>query len=280
MAKLYSKDLLQYHRPQAMYDSETHHYISELTKSGENFAAEPAALFKNFKDQFHQWILGSELNTAKGLEAFPDRDIIIGVTQYLDDLHQMKNTAVLKKEYRYHWRLYGASLNVKEPLQLEKNSHLIISLPHPYYGDAHPEMGAILNICGSKAISVHIDACWFGCCRDIHFNFDQPCIQSVGFSLSKSLGLGANRIGVRYCKKRWKGPVSLMNDFNMSPQILVWMGLKFIQKFGPDFWQKKYGEAYKKICADFNLKPTKAIHVVKDGERMAGIRPLLRRLAQ
>jgi len=277
----YSRNLFQHHRPQSMYDSEVHHYISELTKSGENFADDPNTLFKNFKEQFHQWVLESKLNTVKGLEAFPDRDIIIGVTQYLDDLYQMKrNVAVLKQEYKYHSRLYGDSLNVKKPSQLEKDSHFIISFPHPYYGDKHPEMETVISICNLKKISVHIDACWFGCCKDIHFNFDQPCIQSIGFSLSKSLGLGANRIGLRYCRKRWKGPVSLMNDFNMNNQVLVWMGLKFIQKFGSDFWQKKYGEAYKKVCMDFNLKPTKAIHVAWDGQHLVGIRPLLRSLVQ
>ena len=34
----------------------------------------------------------------------------------------------------------------------------------------------------------------------------------------------------------------------MNSQILVWMGTKFIDRFGADFWQNKYGEAYKKIC--------------------------------
>ena len=102
----YSKELLQYHHPQSMYDSEVHRYISELTQSGENFANEPDILFKNFKEQFHQWILESELNTVKGLEAFPDRDIIIGVTQYLDDLHQMK------KKYRCFEKGVQVSLEV------------------------------------------------------------------------------------------------------------------------------------------------------------------------
>ena len=35
------RELLQYNRPQSMYDSEVHHYISEILKTGENFATEP-----------------------------------------------------------------------------------------------------------------------------------------------------------------------------------------------------------------------------------------------
>ena len=277
----YSKDLLQYERPQSMYDSEVHHYISELTKSGENFAENPDKLFQDFKDSFHKWIVDSQLYLAEGLEFFPSRDIILGVTHYLDDLHITKQQiVVLENEYKYHWRIFGNSLNVKNPSELETGDVLIISLPFCYCGDIHPEMETILQICISKQIPVHIDACWMGCCKDIQFNFNQACIQSVGFSLSKSLGLGANRIGVRYSKNRWRGPVSVMNDFNMTSQILVWMGLKFIHRFGSDFWQKKYGKAYEKICMDFNLTSTKAIHLAYDGASPVGVRPLLRALVK
>lgn len=274
----YSKKSLQYGRPQGMYDSQVHRYISEITKSGENFGENPYQLFKDFKGHFHKWILGSKLNSIEGLGAFPDRDIITGVTHFLDDIHQMKqNIFVLKNDYAYHCRLYGDSI-FKKPSDLKAGDNLILSLPFPYYGDFHPETYKIFDICNSKNIDVHIDSCWLGCCRDIIFDYDQPCIKSIGFSLSKSLGLGANRIGVRYARKRWVGPVSIMNDFSMVNQCLVWMGLKFIQKFGSDFWQNKYGERYKKICKDFKLTPSKAIHIAFDAEKMVGLRPLLRML--
>lgn len=277
----YSRTLLQRHRPQPMYDSEVHGYISEITQSGDNFAEEPDRLFSDFKKIFHQWILNSRLNNVKGLSAFPDRDIILGVTHYLDDLHLTKKpVVVLENEYRYHWRLLGKSLHIKSPSQLNTGDNLILSLPFPYFGDMHPEMESIMEICNSRKVFAHIDSCWFGCCRDIKFNFDQPCIQSIGFSLSKSLGLGANRIGIRYSRSRWNGPVSLMNDFNMTNQVSVWMGLKFIQKFGADFWQNKYYKVYKQICRDFDLKPTKAIHLAWDEQGPVGLRPLLRSLVK
>ncbi len=278
----YSRDLLQTRRPQSMYDSEVHGFIAELTKTGENFGESPGRLFQSFKDSFESWLLGSGLYSIKGLEAFPDRDIIIGCAQYIDDLHLMKKAiAVMENEYKYHWRLFGDSLKIKKsPRQLEAGEQLIISLPFSYCGDIHPEMDLILKVCAAKNIPVHIDGCWMGCARDITFNFDRPCIQSAGFSLSKALGLGANRIGLRFARKRWRGPVSIMNDFNMNNQSGVWLGLRFMQRFGPDFWQKKYGEAYKKVCADFQLRPTKAIHLAFDGEQPVGVRPLLRMLVK
>ena len=141
------RELLQYNRPQSMYDSEVHHYISEILKTGENFATEPEKLMQEFKDKFHNWIISSKLNKIHGLEDFKDRDIIVGVTQYLDDLWQTRNNVVLENEYKYHWRLYGEKLKVKKPNELQEGDSLIISMPFPYYGDIHPGMDIILDIC-------------------------------------------------------------------------------------------------------------------------------------
>ena len=35
---------------------------------------------------------------------------------------------------------------------------------------------------------------------------------------------------------------------------------------------------YYKICEDFNLKPTKTVHLAKDGNKPVGVRSLLRAL--
>ena len=276
----YSRSLLQTRRFQSMYDAETHRHFAALLRSGENFADRPEQLLQSFKESFHDWLEGSRLNSVKGLAAFPDRDIIIGCTHYLDDLHLTRRPiAVLEKEYQYHARLSGRALKtIKAPEELQAGDHLIVSLPFCYYGDIHPDMDSVLAVCEERHIPVHIDGCWTGCSRDIHFDFDRPCIQSAGFSLSKSLGLGANRIGLRYARRRRPGPVSIMNDFNMNNLAPVYVGLSFIKKFGSDFWQNKYGESYRQVCKDFGLRPTKAIHLAFDGERPVGVRRLLRAL--
>jgi len=274
------RELLQYTRPQSMYDSEVHNYIQEILTSGENFASEPEKLIEDFKNKFHNWLISSKLNKIDGFDQFKDRDVILGVTQFLDDLWQTRKCVVLENEYRYHWRLYGDNLTVKKPEELAEGDNLIVSMPFPYYGDIHPDMKKIIDICNERNVKVHIDACWYGACRDIQFSISEPSIKSIAFSLSKSLGLGANRIGVRYCRERWTGPVSIINDFAMNSQILLWMGIKFIDRFGADFWQNKYGEAYKKICEEYNLTPTKAIHLAWDGKHPVGVRPLLRKLVK
>ena len=69
-----------------------------------------------------------------------------------------------------------------------------------------------------------------------------------------------------------------MNDFKMNQQALMYIGIKFMKTFGPEYFWKKYEEKYYKICKDFNLTPTKTIHLARDGKRPVGIRPLLRSL--
>lgn len=265
-----------------MYDKEIHRFLTQCMKSGENFGNDPRSLMADFKQEVANWITTSRLNNVSGLEAFQGRDVITGCTQYLDDLHMTRGNriVVFPDEYRYHERLYGDALRVVDVAGLRAGDELIIALPFPAFGDIHPEMDAILDRCQALAIPVHIDACWYGCSRDIRFDFDHPAIHSVGFSLSKALGLGGNRIGLRFARERWTGPVTIMNDFAMEPQALVWLGLKFVRHFGADFLQNKYGAAQAKVCADFGLVPTKAIHLAMTEHGPVGLRPLLRMLVE
>jgi len=270
---------LQYHRPQAMHDSEVQSFLTSLISSDFFLGKDLAEDRNRFKLKFHSWIVNSKLNQIKNLNSLPDTDVITGVTQYLDELHQLKrNICVLDNEYLYHWRIYGDLLRIKKIQDLTEGDNLIISMPFPFYADIHPQMQDILKIANERDVSVHIDACWLGCCRDINFDFSEPCIKSVAFSLSKSLGLGVNRIGVRYARERWNGPISLQSDYNMTIQSLMWIGENFIDKFGSDFWQNKYGDTYSYICKKYKLQSTKAIHIAWDTENNCpvGVRKLLR----
>ena len=91
-------------------------------------------------------LISSKLNSIKGFDEFLDRDIVLGVTQYLDDLWQTRKNVVLENEYKYHWRLYGDNLTIRKPNELKEGDNLIISMPFPYYGDIHPDMKNVLGI--------------------------------------------------------------------------------------------------------------------------------------
>ena len=90
--------------------------------------------------------------------------------------------------------------------------------------------------------------------------------------------MGGNRIGLRFARNTPEGAVTIMNDFNMNSQATVSMGIKFMEDLGPEYFWSKYEKDYAKVCTDFNLQPTKAIHLANQNGRPVGIRPLLRYL--
>ncbi|MFS4459350.1 hypothetical protein [Bdellovibrio sp. HCB2-146] len=253
------------------------------TLATENYFRDPESLRQEFIQEFDRWIHGSRLNQLSGLKAFPHRDFIVGVTHTLDDLHITYGSkiVILEKEYAYHRRMKPA-IPQRRLETLEPGDVLVMSAPFAWYGDLHPEMNEILDRCLALSIPVHIDAAWYGCLKDFILHCDHPAIQTVSFSLSKGLGLGAHRAGVRYARERHAGPVTIINDFNMGIASVMWYGLHFMRQFGSDYIQTRYGSAYSYICEKLDLRETKAIHLAfqKDGdeESPVGIRPFLRYL--
>ena len=88
--------------------------------------------------------------------------------------------------------------------------------------------------------------------------------------------MGGNRIGLRFARNTPDGAVTLMNDFNMNSQASVSMGIKFMTELGPEYFWNSYSEAYAQVLKDFNLQPTKAIHLARQNGRPVGVRSLLR----
>jgi hypothetical protein len=137
-------------------------------------------------------------------------------------------------------------------------------------------MKELLDEAKNKNIPVHIDGAWVTCCRDITFDFSHPSIKSVAISLSKGLGLGWNRIAVRWTREEVPDAITIMNDFKMNNKALVIIGLHFIRQLPPDYLWKTYGDTYYKICKDFNLTPTNAIYLALRNNQPVGLSPLIR----
>ena len=275
---------IQYEKWKPMYNLEIHRYLKSLLKEP---YPDSQDLIPRYLDTFHNWIKNSKFNQLDGLDSFPDRDFCIGVTHFLDDLHirYREKLVTLKGEYPYHKRI-RPKMKVRSIENLSQGDVLVLSLPFSHIGDIHPNMEDILRICSQKNIPLHIDSAWFGVCRDIQFDYAHPAIKSVSFSLSKSLGLGQHRSGIRYSKERTFGPVSTINDSKYYMECSAWIGLKFMQHFNnPDYFQNKYQSYYKEVCDNLNLKPGPTIFVayekISEGNyRPVGIRPLLRWLQE
>lgn len=234
------------------------------------------SVYSDFKKEVEEWILSSTLNQLSGFDRFARKDICIGCTQFIDTLYMKGPVQTIKNDYRYHERLN--SPNIVDVRSLIPNVPLIIAMPFPSIGDIHPAMDTILNEAFEKNIPVHIDGAWITCCRDIVFDFAHPAIKSFAISLSKGLGLGWNRIGVRWTKEESPDAITIMNDFRMNNRALAMIGLHFIRNLPSDYLWKTHGEQYYKICKDFNLEPTNSIYLAKKDGISIGISPLIRYL--
>jgi hypothetical protein len=274
IAPQYSSEFLEIDRPQTLSDQKIELLIREIL-SGSLDKDITDSVYDNFKKEAEAWILSSPFNTLEGLNTFLRKDIIIGCTQFIDTLYMNGPVQTLVNDYRYHDRL-NLSMGQKSVGGLIPDIPLIIALPFPSLGNVHTDMQEILDECVTKRIPVHVDGAWITCSRDIDFDFNHPAIKSVAISLSKGLGLGWNRVGIRWTKETKPDAITIMNDFNMNNRALAMIGLHFVRNLPADYLWLTHGERYYKVCRDFNLLPTKSIHLALRNGQPVGISPLIR----
>ena len=275
IAETYDPIWLEIDRPQPLSDCKIEQLQQDVL-SGKIDRDITDQVYVNFKQEAEDWILSSPFNTLTGLDSFSRKDIIIGCTQFIDNLYMQGPIQVLHNDYRYHQRLgYAYSKDVGS---LIPDIPLIIAMPFPQVGAPHQDMEEILDECIKKNIAVHIDGAWISCCRDITFDFSHVAIRSVGISLSKGLGLGWNRIGLRWTKDTKADSISIMNDFHMNLRAPTMIGLHFVRNLPADYLWFTHGERYYKVCRDFKLTPTRSIHLALRNNQPVGVSPLIRYL--
>ena len=275
-ADSYDLKWLEIERPQPLVDNHIESMIQDVL-NGKIDKDITDSVYTNFKNEMTAWLLQSKLNKIIGFDNFDRVDIINGCTQFIDSLYMQCQPQVLINDYRYHDRLGNWGTR---PGLLKENVPLIIAMPFPSTGDMHSQMKEILDEAENKGISVHVDGAWLTCCRGIDFDVSHPSIKSVGISLSKGLGLGWNRVGLRWTKSKNNDSVTIMNDFNMNLRAPVMIGLHFLRNLPPDYLWNTYGDIYYKICRDFDLTPTKSIYLALQNNQPVGLSPLIRYVAQ
>ena len=275
-ATSYDPKWLETDRPQPLVDLVIEQLIQDVL-SGKTDKDITDNVYLNFKQEMTDWIFGSKLNTLSGFESFNRVDIINGCTQFIDAIYMRGPVQVLYGDYKYHHRLgnWGRTAG-----NLSANVPLIIAMPFPSTGAVHGQMKEILDEAQDKGISVHVDGAWLTCCRGINFDVSHPAIRSVGISLSKGLGLGWNRIGLRWTREKNQDSITIMNDFNMNNRALAIIGLHFVRNLPTDYLWNTYGEIYHKICKDFDLTPTNSIYLALRNNQPVGLSPLIRYVAE
>lgn len=274
IAITYTDNFIEIDRPQPLSDNKIERLIQDVLV-GKLETDISDTVYDNFKKETMQWLQSSQLNNITGLNSFSRTDICIGCTQFIDSLYMKGPVQVLHGDYRYHTRLGNISVSSGE---LTEKIPLIIALPFPSTGDIHEEMNLILDDCLNKSIPVHIDGAWITCCRDINFDLTHPAINSIAISLSKGLGLGWNRIGLRWSRMKINDAITIMNDFRMNNRALAMIGLHFVRNLQPDHLWITHAERYYKICKDFNLTPTNSIYLALQNGLPVGVSPLIRYL--
>jgi hypothetical protein len=275
-ATSYTIDWLETERPQPLSDL-TIEQLQQDVLNGKIDKDITNQVYNNFKKEMTGWILSSKLNTITGLDNFDRIDIINGCTQFIDSIYMKGQPQVVVGDYRYHDRLGNWGTR---PGLLKENIPLVIAMPFPSTGAVHTQMEEVLDEAQDKGISVHVDGAWLTCCRGINFDLSHPSIKSVAISLSKGLGLGWNRIGLRWTRQPGTDSVTIMNDFNMNLRAPAMIGLHFIRLLEPDYLWNKYGDIYKQICKDFGLTPTQSIYLALRNNQPVGLSPLIRYVAE
>lgn len=276
VAPKYDPDYLETDRPQPLVDLHIESLIQDVL-NGKLDKDTSDTVYINFKREMTEWLFKSKLNNLTGFDSFNRVDITNGCTQFIDSLYMTCRPQTIPGDYRYHQRLGNWDT---APGKLQHFIPLVIALPFPSIGDVHIQMKEILDECLAKDIEVHIDGAWITCCRSIDFDFDHPAIRSVAISLSKGLGLGWNRIGLRWTKTHRTDSITIMNDFNMNLRAPAMIGLHFLRNLPPDYLWNTYGDIYHKVCRDFYLTPTNSIYLALKKGYPVGLSPLIRHVAE
>jgi hypothetical protein len=272
----YDDCYLQIEKPQPFIDKKIENLIMETAQSKLSIDISDN-VYENFKQEMEDYVFSSRLNDFRYIKNLDRKDICIGCTQFIDSLYMQGTVQTLEGDYRYHLRL-NPNISFSRVGDLVPDLPLIIAMPFPSTGDIHINMDDILEECLIKNIPLHIDGAWITCCRDISFDFNHPAIHSIAISLSKGLGLGWNRVGLRWSKSHNIDAISIMNDYRMNLRAVVNIGLHFIRNIDIDHLWLTHAKNYNKICRDFSLMPTKSIYIALKNGQPVGLSPLLRYL--
>ena len=225
----------------------------------------------DYLDRYPEWIASSKLNQFHGLENFPNRHLINGVTQMLDEFHfqclkKGRKIRFFQGEYPYNQNAIGGNQeSFIENHPLQKGDAVIISCPFSATGDVHPKFNWLLDKCNKLNIPVAIDCAFFGTCGGISVNFNHSCIERVAFSLTKGTGSGNYRSGIEFSKDH-EGHIAIQNDWHHNLHLNAAIGLFLMNEFSPDYIFKKYRETQKAVCLKYGLEPTACIHLALGGK--------------
>jgi len=234
---------------------------------------------EEYIEAFIHWIYSSKKNSfsesLKDKKRYQRRDVIVGTTQSFDEAYfrySDRRLRIFRGEYAYHRRCYENYAFLDSPAfskemprmqSLDKNDWVIVSQPFCGTGQEHPKLKELLDQCLKKKIPVLIDCAWFGTCFDINFDLEHPAISEVSFSLTKGIGLGLMRTGLRFSNYPIKDnkPIAQQNHYKHLVLNNCQIGIYQMNQFSPDFQALKYLDWYKKLCKKYAMIESNCLHI-------------------
>lgn len=254
-------------KTQSVYDHEFYVKLQEVPLS--EWMAKPSPL--NCKDSYLEkidsLIMSSKENSVEGLELFKKRDIIFGTTQSFDEAYlrySNRRLRIYRGEYAYHKRVRESFVFLEDE-EISKDDYLIVSIPFCSTGSI-PEgnwkkFEKTLDKCLALEVPVEIDCAYFGTCYGLDFNFNHPAIKAVSFSLSKGMGLGDIRSGIRYSNYDDFMPIRQQNIYNHLPLLNAKVGLFMMDFFSFDYLPLTYKAIQQDVCDLLNIDATPCVHL-------------------
>lgn len=219
----------------------------------------------HLKDEFVQlytsWLSGSTVAPVLGLEQFPIRYFVNGVTQAYDIFfyeHKGRRFRTLRGEYPYA-RLSVANWAHLEDDELRDNDALLLS--YPFYGDgARPrDYPALMDRCQELGVPVFVDAAYFGTCYDVTFDYSHSAIDLLAFSLSKPFSVQSQRAGIMYSKRKLGYLEEIQIAARYFNKVGAYVGMKLMRQFPADFMPTMHRDAHRRVCEQLDLIPTNCI---------------------
>lgn len=259
-------------RVRAVHDTEVRKYICSAPFDEWYSSNKVFEDTGKYKSVYTNWLLGSRYSNIIGLDKFEEVDFTFGITQSLDDLlfkHKNDRLRIFKYEYHYTNKIHGNYKHIEEGA-IQSGEWVLISLPFCFDGKTPSGLKEVLDSAYEVGVPVYIDAAFYALSFDFTLDLSHPAIAEVYFSLSKNLGMGFLRTGIRFSNNPIYGPVSMQNEYNYSNLASVQLGAYVISKFDINHTLDKYKCAYKLLCLENGLSEGNCIHIALGPEEIQG----------
>lgn len=262
----HTHEALPYRSACAVRDPEVVAFLKDLETGGGLLAClESSSVRVDFLNAFPKWAMSSRHNRLKNLDALPYTSFVNGTIQAFDAFcleHRNRRFRCFKGEFMYHRAIWrgGFDFALIEDGPITADDAVVISLPFSDTGGRHGRMDEVIADCNRLGVPVLIDCAYMHIAGGIDYDFAQPCISVVTFSMSKTFhGLDKLRIGIRFSRRFADDFVDVFNTVEMANQYACKVGMAAMERFPVDHNVDRYRARQAEICADLGIAPSACV---------------------